>query len=158
MRILFILLSALLVLPAYGQGKKTVKRNKIKTVTETRTEDSKTLTEEKTYFDREGREIERHTYNKDGELKTIHKYKYKYNSNDDVVEETELDAQGNQKEKRVVKYNNLGDKIEELWYDEKNQLKKRQLTTYDARGLKTERKTYDAQGNLKSIKKFVYTF
>ena len=67
----------------FAQGKKDIKKYNIKAVTITKNEDGKSLTEEKSVYDKNGRLIELTDYNKDGQIKTIHKYKY--NKSGDII-------------------------------------------------------------------------
>jgi hypothetical protein len=146
----------LLSFATYAQKKKEIKKYRIRSVTTTEVENGKTLNDSKTIFDANGEVVEEINYdNKDGSLKSHHKYKV--NSDGDVTEDAEYDKSG-LKEKKTYKYNGLGEKTEELIYDRNEKLQKRHVYSYDGKGLKTERKTYDAANTLLSVKKYTYEY
>ena len=94
-----------------AQSKKEVKQHKIKASAVSTVENGKTLYESKTIFDAKGNEIEKTDYNKEGNIKSVHKTKY--NSEGDEIEDEEYDGNNKFVEKRVTKYNMLGEKTEE---------------------------------------------
>lgn len=150
--ILFLIVS----ITAFAQSKKDIRKNNVKTLTETITnyENGKetTLNDVFRRFDKNGEVIEEINYDKNGKMKskTITKYK-----DEDKTEETIFDANGKQLSREVYKYNVDGEKVEELHYDAKNELESRSLYTLK-RGLKLERKTYDEKGKLIQVKKYNY--
>lgn len=150
-----ILLLFLMSLVTYAQKKKEIRKYKIKSVTVTETENNKTLNDGKTVFDANGETVEEMNYDKDGSLRSHHKYKL--NAQGEIIEDTEYDKEG-LKEKRIIKYNSLGIKTEELVYDKSEKLLKRHMYTYDGKGLKIERKTYDGANKVISVKKYVYEY
>ena len=141
---------------AVAQGKKTVIKNKIESVTEVDNIEGKTVTSRKEVFDKSGKTAENYDYDKYGHLKDS--YIIKYNSDGDEVEETVFDGKKNATEKHVFKYNGLGEKTIEEIYDEKGAKIKYHVYTYDNRGLKTERKTFDPSGKLIATRKYNYTY
>jgi|GEM_PF-1536809 len=140
---------------ASAQSKLSIKKHKIKSVTEYDFK-TKNIIDGKTVFDANGETVEEYLYNKEGKLKAGHKYKR--DNTGDVTEELKYDDKNKLKEKRIVKHNEQGEKLEETFYNATNKLTKKHVYIYDAKGLKTERKTYDDKGKLKSIKKYIYEF
>lgn len=59
-------------------------------------------------------------------------FKYKYDSQGNLIEEQELNAKGEQKERFEYKYEN-GLKTEKLYYDNKNRLTKKKIFKYELR-------------------------
>ncbi len=147
---LFILSTTL----CFSQSKKEVKEYKIKAAAVSTIENGKTINESKTIFDAKGNEIETTDYNKEGNVKAVHKTKY--NSDGDEIEDEQYDANNKLVEKKITKYNSLGTKLEETFFDTEGKATKKHLYTYDNKGLKIERKTTDIEGKVLSIKKYVY--
>ena len=84
-RFQLILIAILLQQLSFSQSKKEVKMHKIKSSFTTITEKGKTINEGKTIFDSKGNEIEKIDYDKEGNVKSIHKIKY--NSEGDETED-----------------------------------------------------------------------
>lgn len=83
------------------------------------------------YFNHQGEIIEIKTYKNRG--KEIDEwFKYKYDEDANLVEEIELDAKGEQKERMVSIYKN-GLKVEKLYYDEKDRLRQKRTYEYEYR-------------------------
>ncbi|MDI9857620.1 hypothetical protein [Flectobacillus roseus] len=145
---------------SYGQSKKEVKKNKIKTVTEQITESigGKEVTRNDGYkkFNKQGEVIEEAEYDKSGKLKR--KVLSKYNEFDDKIEEVIVDGNNHQIEREVYKYDSFKEKSEVLHYNEHNELDCRSVYSINGNGLKTEKKTYDAKGKLIQVKKYTYGF
>ncbi|MGX7689077.1 hypothetical protein ACWA1C_18075 [Flectobacillus roseus] len=145
---------------SYGQSKKEVKKNKIKTVTELITDyvGGKEVTRNDSYkkFNKQGEVTEEIEYDKTGKLKR--KVLSRYNEFDDKVEETVVDVNNHQVEREVYKYDSFKEKSEVLHYNERNELDSRSVYIINGNGLKTEKKTYDAKGKLIQIKKYLYGF
>ncbi|NBA75177.1 hypothetical protein GOQ04_06440 [Emticicia sp. ODNR4P] len=145
---------------SYGQSKKEVKKNKIKTVTELITDyvGGKEVTRNDSYkkFNKQGEVTEEIEYDKTGKLKR--KVLSRYNEFDDKVEETIVDVNNHQVEREVYKYDSFKEKSEVLHYNERNELDSRSVYIINGNGLKTEKKTYDAKGKLIQIKKYLYGF
>jgi len=59
-------------------------------------------------------------------------FKYKYDTQGNLIEEQELNSKGEQKERFEYKYEN-GLKIEKLYYDNKNRLTKKKIFKYELR-------------------------
>lgn len=155
----FFLIIALLfaTLAAPAQGKKEVKKHNIKSSAIVDIEGGKTLNNKRAVFDKSGETIEETDYDKDGNLKTVKKYKF--NKEGDVMEEEEFDAKTKFSERRLMKYNALGEKTEERVTDAASgKTIKVHYYSYDSRGLKTERKTVDPTGKVLSIRKYTYEF
>jgi hypothetical protein len=153
---IFLAFFLLISLLTYSQKKKEIKKYRIRSITTTDIENGKTLNDSKTIFDANGEVVEEINYdNKDGSLKSHHKYKV--NSEGDITEDAEYDKAG-LKEKKIYKYNSLGEKTEELIYDKNEKLQKRHVYTYDSKGLKTERKTFDGANAVISVKKYTYEY
>lgn len=153
----------------FSQKKKEIKKHGIKAITvteikinngnESATEEAvtaKAIMDEKNVYDKEGRLTEHYKYGKDGSMRGV--VRYKYNADDDVIEEAEYDERNILKEKQTVKYNKLGEKTEELFTDKEGKQVKRHVYSYDVSGLKTERKTYDAANMLVMTKKYTYAY
>ena len=138
----------------FAQNKINIKKHKIKSSIDYDIKLGKNVLDKKEIYDANGEVIEEYSYNKDGKLKSGHKYKRK--ADGDIIEEIEIGENGKVKEKRIVKHNENGDKIEEDFYNASNKFTKKNIYVYDSKGLKVERKTYDDKGKLKSMKKFVY--
>lgn len=151
-----LILSCICGLSTSAQKRKELKKYHVKTITETRTEEGKTIVEEKNVIDKNGNLIEKINYNKEGLVKST--FKYAYNASDDVVMEEEFGSDGKLKERKVYIYNGLGEKMEEHIFGSDLKLQKKHVYVYDAKGFKIERKTIDANGQLKATKKYVYTF
>jgi hypothetical protein len=161
-------LTCVLSLGANAQGKKDVKKNKIKSITEivTTTENGKEITYKAYYiaFNKDGEVTEETEYYSNGTIKK--KETTKYDANDNKVEETfyqkknpksddESEALINQK--IVYKYNVHNDKVEEDEIDASTgKIIKMQLFLYNSKGERNIEETYDA--NKKLIKKALFTY
>lgn len=156
MVLIFCFYSFFFAINGHAQGKKEIRKNGIKSVTITDNENGKILNNKISYFDKNGETVEESEYDKDGALKTIHKYKL--NKDGDVIEEEEHDAKTNGVEKHVYKYNSIGERIEEQILDSNGKKIKTHYYSYNAKGLKTERKTVDANGKVTSVRTYNYTF
>ena len=173
-----------------AQGKKDIKKNKIKSITEliTVTDNNKTNSykEQYTAFNKNGEIIEEIEFNKDGSIKKKATVKYdsndnkteetffipadlkqkknckiiyKYNANNDKMEENEFDSNtGKLIRKQVCSYNGKGERVTEETYDANNKLVKKNIYSYDSRGLKIEKKTFNKNNILESTKKYIYEF
>ncbi len=152
----FIIYCSSLVNVGFAQSKKDIRKNSVKTLTETVTifENGKetTITDSFKKFDKNGETIEEINYDKNGKIKskTIAKYK-----DEDKIEETIFDGNGKQVSREVYKYDVDSEKIEEWHYDSSNQLSSKSFYV-NKRGLKIERKTYDTKGKLIQVKKYGY--
>jgi hypothetical protein len=140
----------------FAQSKKDIKKNGIRSVTVTDNENGKSLNNKVSYFDKTGETVEETDYDKDGSLKTIHKYKF--NKDGDILEEEEHDGKTKAVEKHIYKYNKLGERIEEQILDSNGKMTKTHYYTYNSKGLKTERKTVDANGKVICVRTYNYTF
>jgi YD repeat-containing protein len=87
--------------------------------------------EKEEFYNFRGDLVEIKDYTDDG--KTIAVWtKYKYDSQGNLIEEQELTAKGEQKERFEYKYEN-GLKVEKLFYDNKNRLNKKKIFKYELR-------------------------
>lgn len=144
-----------IAIKGFSQSKKTIKAQKIKTIIETKTEGAKTITESKIIYDKDGNPTEIVDYNKEGQIKSIHKLKY--NSEGDEIEDLEYNSSNNLVEKKITKYSLIGEKTEEVYFDAAGKQIKKTTYTYDSKGLKTEKKTTDDSGKVISVKHYTYT-
>lgn len=150
--LLFLVISS--SIPSMAQKRKDLKKLGIKSSVSTEITATGTITTSKEVYNAEGRIIEAYDYSKEGQLKSIKRYKY--NREGDVTEETEFTPNNVLTEKHVYVYNAMGDKTEEITTDAVGKQKKKEVYVYDARGLKIEKKTYDAENKLVSTKRFSY--
>lgn len=187
MKAFLILFLLSLGLSVNAQGKKDIKKLKIKSATTTTIEivDGKEKVLNDTYqrFDKEANVLEDVEYNKDG-VTFKKKESRKLNKNEDVTEEIIYDEKGNVKKKTLTEYNAKNDKTIETVYDGKGAIiekitygynsdgnknfeltsdasgktVKKAIYTYSKNGLKAEKKTYNANGDLISTKKYTYEF
>lgn len=113
----------------HGQSEERVKETGIKTKnTWTRVSSSVKYLAMVEKFDSKGNLIEEIDYTKDKQIKTH--FVWTYNSNNDKLTETELDASGNVKKKVIYEYNGLL-KISKKEYDSKNKLVSWKEYTYE---------------------------
>lgn len=136
MRLLLIILSlSFFTLISYGQDKKEViekgiqvKRNYEQDIANG---DKEPAIEKEEYYNFRGDIVETKEYTDAGKTLSIW-FKYKYDSQGNLIEEQELNAKGEQKERFEYKYEN-GLKIEKLYYDNKNRLTKKKIFKYELR-------------------------
>lgn len=83
------------------------------------------------HFNFKGEIVELKEYNNKGKDVDIW-FKYQYDEMGQLIEELELDAKGNQKERIVYRYEK-GLRIEKLYYDEKDRLRQRRKYEYEFR-------------------------
>jgi hypothetical protein len=151
-----IILLLFIACQVYSQGKKTIKNNKVNSITVTEIAADKPINDSKTVYDANGEVVEKIEYTKEGVWRRTVKYKLNYLG--DVIEEFEYDEKNNLLTQTIIKYNAAGNKKEEFVYDPTKKLIEKHVYVYNAKGLKIERKTFDAEGKLLSTKKFVYTY
>lgn len=157
----------LLFTASYAQGKKDIKKNKIKSITEyvTITENGKENTYKAYYvaFNKNFEITEETEYNINGTIKK--KLTAKYDSNENKTEETYFyqNKKNHKNEelpiniKTVYKYNVHNDKVEENEFDgTSGALIKKQIYLYNNKGEKNAEETYDVDKKL--IKKSVITY
>lgn len=154
-----------------AQGKKDVKKNKIKSMTEfvTITENGKEISYKAYYvvFNKNADIIEEAEYNSNGTIKKAETTKYDVNNN--KIEETHFhqkerkNPKNNSEEievvniKTVYKYNVHNDKTEENELDITNaKLVKRHLFIYNTKGEKEAEEIYNA--DKKMVKKETYSY
>ncbi|MES2394955.1 MAG: hypothetical protein V4549_03085 [Bacteroidota bacterium] len=156
---------------ANAQGKKDIKKTKMKSMTEfvTIAENGKELTYKAFYvgFNKNADVIEETEYNNNGSIKKGETTKYDVNNN--KIEKTHFE----QKEKKnpknnsepieniniktIYKYNAHNDKIEESELDITNaKLLKKHIFSYNNKGEKDREETYNAEN--KMIKKETYVY
>lgn len=83
------------------------------------------------HFNFKGEIVELKEYNNKGKDVDIW-FKYQYDEIGQLIEELELDAKGNQKERIVYRYEK-GLRVEKLYYDEKDRLRQRRKYEYEFR-------------------------
>lgn len=154
-----------------AQGKKNIKNNKMKSITEfvTITENGKESTYKAYYavFNKNAEVIEEIEYNNNGSIKK--KETTRYDPNDNKVEETcfyqkekktsktNSEQSDNSNLKIVYKYNAHNDRTEEEELDLNNpNLAKKHLFFYNKKGEKDLEETYNAEKKL--IKKEIYIY
>lgn len=171
-------------LSVYGQGNSKIKKYKISTCTSitTKIENGETIEKKKIEtFDAKGNTLEESEFI-NGALEK--KETFKYNSNNDVIEEVIYNKDGSIKRKitkkynvegkvieevlyngankvvrkEVSKYNGFNEKLEEIIYDGSGEIDERHVYTYNNKSLKTERLTYDKKDRLIMKKVYTYTF
>lgn len=156
----FIVLMCCCMHGSFAQGKKIIRKNNVKGITEVITdyENGKESTHNDVVkkFDKNGETIQEINYDKNGILKE--KILTKNNKDGDKVEETTFDANNKQSSRSTFKYNSDGEKIEEAKYDAKNNLQSKSVYSINKNGLKTDKKTYDAKGKLIQTKKYIYEY
>lgn len=140
----------------FAQGKKTIRKLNIESVTAVDHENGRVLNNRKKVFHKSGEVAEDYDYDKHGELVRVQKYKF--DDNDEVIEEVENYPQARETTRTICKYNGLGEKTEEHVYNGTGTPIKIHRYKYNAQGLKTERTTTDASGNVISVRKYTYTF
>lgn len=141
------------VLPA--QKKKEIKKYRIAAVTVTEMKGSKVITDQKTEYNSDGEILKETNYDKEGRLKSITLYKYDKMGN--LSEETQYDATNAVFESRRYKYNILGEKTEELTMDKNGRQVKREEYLYNKQGLRIQKKTFNKDNVLTSTKTITYT-
>lgn len=156
---------------SFGQSKKDIKENKIKSVTEfvTVSENGKEITYKASYiaFNKKGDVVEETEFTKNGTIKK--RETKKYDINDNKTEETLFELKEKKAPKTapekveitnlktVLKYNAHNDKIEITELDATNsKLITRQLFFYNNKGEKDKEETYDAENRI--IKKAVFYY
>jgi len=145
---------------SFSQKKKDIKKDKIKSTTETITkiENGKEVTYKDSYtsFDKNGNIIEEINYNKDGTVKKRHTSRFDDGKNKtEEIEYEGVDGKAIQK-KHQYSYNSKGDKILEITYDGAGKLIKKEVYTYNSLGLRDEKKVYDAKNVLIESHKYSY--
>jgi hypothetical protein len=115
-----------------------------------------------TVFDKNGRTIELTEYTKDGSIKKKESTKYDAYDNKVEENKYENDQNSNsskEKTKKIIyKYNINNDKIEEEEYDGNGKLLKKSIYSYDNKGLKVGKKTYVGDNVLETNRKYVYAY
>jgi len=155
----FFLFGILLVsFSAFGQSKKEIKNNKIKSIAvwQADVENGKTVTYKDSYeeFDKQGRSILKIEYNKEGKIKR--KKTAKFDSFNNKIEVTEFDLKDSINIKKTFKYNALKDKTEETEYNSAGEVIKKTTFKYDDNGNKVSEITNNATGNV--IKKVDFKY
>ena len=114
-------------------------------------------------YDGKGNKLE-DSYTETGGKKEEGKHKeknvrhtYKYDVNNNKIEEIEMDNTGKVIYKMQISYNIKGDKtLENIFVDDK--LSSKVVYSYDSKGLKTEKKELTSDGKLISSHKYTYQF
>ena len=154
----------LIGITGFAQSKKSILKNKIKSITENLTvyENGKEIAYKDSYtlFNKEGEILVETNYNKDGSIKKQSTYQYARGKN--KTEETSFhQAEESQKKevenkKTIYKYNSENDRTEEVEYDGKGNITKKVVYVYNNLGEKTSEMHYDGDGKLR--KKILYTY
>jgi membrane-associated HD superfamily phosphohydrolase len=156
----FKIISLLLLLPfvVFCQGKKDVKKNKIKTITVWQTDiangESTSYKESYEEYDKNGNPTALIEYDKNGTV--TKKETAKYDKFLNKIEETQFDLKDKINVKKIFKYNAKNEKIEEMEYNSSGKIIKRTTITYKLNGDKATETVYDASGEL--IKKIQYNY
>ncbi|MES2140889.1 MAG: hypothetical protein V4511_14375 [Bacteroidota bacterium] len=154
-----------------AQGKKDIKKNKIKSITEfvTVTENGKEISYKAYYvvFNKNSEIIEETEYTSNGSIKKGETTKYDVNNN--KIEETYFEQKERKNPKNnsepiekiniktVYKYNVHNDKIEEEELDIVNaKLNKKHLFSYNKKGEKDSEETYNAEKKIIKKETFIY--
>ncbi|MDP1745139.1 MAG: hypothetical protein Q8L90_06160 [Bacteroidota bacterium] len=156
---------------SFAQGKKDIKKTKMKSMTEfvTITENGKENTYKAYYvaFNKNSEIVEETEYNNNGSIKKGETTKYDLNNN--KIEETHFE----QKEKKnpknnsepieniniktIYKYNAHNDKTEESELDiTKAKQRKKHLYSYNNKGEKDQEETYNAENKMIKKETFIY--
>lgn len=132
MKYLLYLFLFCLSMSTYAQSKSSIKDHKIRCVTEKEINHESGLTQErvlqKSTFDELGRLVEFKDWSKDGKLKEW--LKYSYTEDNEIYEESTLDAKGELVSREVYSYED-GLKSVRKTYDHKNRLVKEKFYVYD---------------------------
>lgn len=153
---------------SFAQGKKDVKKHKIRSITEivSTTENGKDVTYKAYYiaFNKDGEVVEETEYYSNGTIKK--KETFKFDVNDNKIEETfyqkknpkaDSDSPALINLKTVYKYNAHNDKTEEDEIDASTgKIIKMHLFQYNSKGERNIEETYD--GDKKLLKKAVFTY
>jgi hypothetical protein len=157
-RILIIATCLLIVISSWGQKKKEVKKNKIKSTTDWEIvyENGKANTYKSAYeeFDKNGNSTMKIEYGPDGAVLT--KVTAKYDGFQNRIEETEFDVSKKKNIRKTSKYNAFKDKTEESEYNSSGVLLKKTVFTYNTDGDKTSEIIMDSSGTV--LKKTTYTY
>lgn len=124
MKNILILVLSLVISLGYGQSRKTIKTNNVKSIV---------------------------TWNYDKTGKKTKKSVETYDVNGNLIDIIKYDSTGKQKSHVANKYDKENNKIEETTFEVTGKIKKVNKYTY-RNGLKTEKNVYDGNNNLKSKK------
>lgn len=86
------------------------------------------------------------------------RFTYKYDEDENKIEEVEYDASGKVLSKKASSYNSYGHKIAEVTFDGNGKATKKSTYLYNSKGLRVEKKDYNAANILLSVKTYEYTF
>jgi hypothetical protein len=140
----------------YGQKKKSVVRNRLKSMLVYEQKYDKTAgkatKDSETKFDSHGNIIEEIEY--EGDKISTH-VKYEYDEDDNLIKETELNTAGKATEVIEYKYDSDGRKIKETELNSSGKINKIIDYKYDG-DLKTEKVVYDGTNKIKSKKTYQY--
>ncbi len=149
-----LILLCFISLNVFSQKKKDIITYQIKTIKEINIKDGKTIFDNISTYNKNGKIIEEQKYDSLGKLKAV--FKYKYNAYNHVIEQNLYSSDNTLVEKITTLYNKYGLKTSEQHFNIKNKIIKKHLYFYNTKGLKTERKTYDSLNVLVLTKKFSY--
>jgi len=86
------------------------------------------------------------------------KFTYKYDMEDNKIEEVEYDGSGKVLTKKLSSYNSYNQKTVEVTYDGNGKITKKSVYLYNSKGLRVEKKDYNVTNILQSVKTYIYTF
>lgn len=155
-QLLIILLSFFLAQTTlYGQGRKKAEKNNLKSETVWSQNDKGIKVKESfTRFDKEGNVTEEIEYDETG-TKIIKHNTYTYNSDNDVLEEKQLNPSGKLVKTIKYKYNEDEKVIQEDHITAAGKIEKVIKYKYNNK-LKTEKAIYDAAGKVRKRKMYAY--
>ncbi len=148
----------------FAQSKKTVLKNKIKSVIENVTlyENGKEVTYKESYilYNKEGQVLTETKYNKDGSIKKQETFQYATGRNmtEKIIyhQADEDQKKGIENKRTTFKYNLDNDKTEEVEYDSNSKVIQKVIYAYNNKGEKNSETSYDGEGKMK--KKVNYTY
>ncbi|OFX71741.1 MAG: hypothetical protein A2X12_08985 [Bacteroidetes bacterium GWE2_29_8] len=156
-----IIIAILVLIPffTFSQGKKTVKKNQIKSITvissTTGGEKNKVIKESYEEFDENGNSSLKIDFDKNGNIKT--KEANIYNAKGDIIETIKYNGNDVVKKRIKYAYNSLGNKISETITTDEGTILKKNIYTYNAKGLKDEKRIFNPN-EIETIKKYSYEY
>ena len=86
------------------------------------------------------------------------KYRYKYDTDGKLTEETELDGAGNVLSKTTYQLNSRGKPAVETWFSGDGKMLGKVVYSYNQRGLKIQEQSYGSSNELKETKNYEYRY
>ncbi len=157
-KIIVLSICFLLVGSVWGQSKKEIKNNKIKSTTiwETKYEEGKPVTYKSSYqeYDRDGHCILNIEYSPTKVV--LRKQTARYDANKNKIEETEFDLLKKKNTRRTSKFNAFKDKTEEVEYDNSGVILQKITYSYDGDGNRVMETVFDPLGKI--IRKSLFAY